>query len=60
MKRGPKLNNLTYKDALQRLAEKARAELARMGHLVDGRSDADLVQSYTRARKRAKFQQSAP
>ncbi len=58
MKRGPKLDNLTYKDALQRLAEKARAELERMGHSVEGRSNADLVQSYTRERKRAKFQQS--
>ena len=60
MRRGPKLDNLTYKDALQRLADKARTELARIGHSVEGRSDADLVQSYTRERKRAKSQQSLP
>jgi hypothetical protein len=46
--------NLTYKDALKRLADKARVELTRLGMNVEGRSDADLVQSLGRERHRAK------
>jgi hypothetical protein len=60
MKRGLKLDNLTYKDALQRLAEKARAELARMGHWSTGAA-MRIWSSPIRAHgSRAKFQQSAP
>ncbi len=54
MKHRSGIANLTYKDALKRLADKARVELTRLGMNVEGRSDADLVQSLGRERHRAK------
>ena len=45
------LDNLTYKGALELLAQKARVELIRRGLPVEGRTDAELVRSYDLVRR---------